>query len=85
MNIYMCVYMNIYINITSLCYLILYNTIFIPATYTGGGEGAGWVMRVTGAHTASGINSQMPYSLSNLFLTASWGSPVGLTFGVLKF
>ncbi len=60
-------------NIILLYYLILYYNIFIPATYTAEGEGAGWVMRVTGALTASGISSQMPYYLTPS-LTAVLGS-----------
>jgi hypothetical protein len=36
-NIYMCAYMNICIKNILLCFLILYNIIFIPATYMDGG------------------------------------------------
>ncbi len=51
--------------------MLSYITIFIPATYMGGGGDMGRVMGVTGAHTASGINRQMPYYLINSFLTVS--------------
>ncbi len=36
-NMYICVYRIYTKNFILLCYLIFYYTIFIPATYTGGG------------------------------------------------
>jgi hypothetical protein len=78
MCIYECMYKILYY------YVILYYYIYTCHIHGRGGGDMGRVMGVTGAHTASGINRQMPYYLINSFLTVSWGSPVGRTFGVLK-